>query len=150
LCYIVLILQPNDEVGVKLLESRGFFTESYWYWIGLAALVGFAVILNILFTLALHYLNRNDRLVSLTIKFVVFRILFMCLSSRSSDSIVWVYFSAPGKQQAVVAEDLLEENQEREMQTLRLKRSNSFSPRHPPPQHEIQTPGNIFHEIPTI
>eukprot|EP00253_Pinus_taeda_P036215 PITA_36215 len=95
--------KPNYEIGVKLLKSGGFFTESYWYWISLAAVVGFVIILNILFTLALHYLDPL------------------------------------GKPQAIVADDVLEENQEREMQSLPLKGSNSFSPPHPPPQHKSET-----------
>eukprot|EP00253_Pinus_taeda_P030408 PITA_30408 len=49
--------KPNDLIGWKLLKSRGIFTDSYWYWIGVAALMGFAVTFNIFFILAMHYLN---------------------------------------------------------------------------------------------
>jgi ABC-type multidrug transport system ATPase subunit len=51
---------PNsaEPLGVEILKSRGFFTHAYWYWIGVGALLGFVILLNITFTLALTYLNR--------------------------------------------------------------------------------------------
>lgn len=52
---------PNatKPLGVQILESRGFFTHAYWYWIGIGALVGFVFLFNILFAVALSYLNRE-------------------------------------------------------------------------------------------
>ncbi|KAK1376049.1 hypothetical protein POM88_032242 [Heracleum sosnowskyi] len=47
----------NETIGVAVLKSRGFFPYSYWYWIGAGALVGFILILNFGYTLALMYLN---------------------------------------------------------------------------------------------
>ncbi|KAJ9537153.1 hypothetical protein OSB04_029886 [Centaurea solstitialis] len=44
-------------VGKALLKSRGFFNEDYWFWISLGALVGFSILFNILFILALTFLN---------------------------------------------------------------------------------------------
>ncbi|KAG7017438.1 Pleiotropic drug resistance protein 2-like protein [Cucurbita argyrosperma subsp. argyrosperma] len=44
-------------VGKVLLASRGFFKEESWYWICIAALFGFNLLFNILFTIALTYLN---------------------------------------------------------------------------------------------
>ncbi|KAL4332228.1 hypothetical protein GQ457_07G032970 [Hibiscus cannabinus] len=44
-------------VGQLLLKSRGFFTEDYWFWICVAALFGFSILFNVLFTVALTYLN---------------------------------------------------------------------------------------------
>ncbi|XP_022934568.1 pleiotropic drug resistance protein 2-like isoform X1 [Cucurbita moschata] len=44
-------------VGKVLLASRGFFKEENWYWICIAALFGFNLLFNILFTIALTYLN---------------------------------------------------------------------------------------------
>ncbi|KAI3707559.1 hypothetical protein L6452_26185 [Arctium lappa] len=44
-------------VGEALLKSRSFFTEDYWFWISLGALVGFSILFNILFILALTFLN---------------------------------------------------------------------------------------------
>nr|XP_017215736.1 PREDICTED: pleiotropic drug resistance protein 1-like [Daucus carota subsp. sativus] len=47
----------GDTVGVALLKSRGFFPYSYWYWIGAGALVGFILLLNLGYTVALKYLD---------------------------------------------------------------------------------------------
>ncbi|KAL8113884.1 hypothetical protein AgCh_020969 [Apium graveolens] len=47
----------NETIGVEVLKSRGFFPYSYWYWIGAGALVGFIVLLNFGYTLALVFLN---------------------------------------------------------------------------------------------
>jgi len=41
------------------LKSRGFFTESYWYWIGVGALVGYTLLFNFGYMLALTFLNRE-------------------------------------------------------------------------------------------
>ncbi|GMI91873.1 pleiotropic drug resistance 12, ATP-binding cassette G40, PLEIOTROPIC DRUG RESISTANCE 12 [Hibiscus trionum] len=50
----------TERLGVLILKARGFFTEAYWYWIGVGALVGFILVFNILYTLALTYLNPLD------------------------------------------------------------------------------------------
>lgn len=47
----------NKTVGRAVLESRGLFAEAKFYWIGIGALVGFCVLLNILYTVALACLN---------------------------------------------------------------------------------------------
>ncbi|CAK9174554.1 unnamed protein product [Ilex paraguariensis] len=44
-------------LGVAVLKNFDVFPEKRWFWIGAAALLGFAVLFNILFTLALMYLN---------------------------------------------------------------------------------------------
>ncbi|KAK7396652.1 hypothetical protein VNO78_17807 [Psophocarpus tetragonolobus] len=44
-------------VGKVLLKSRGFYTEEYWFWICIGALVGFSLLFNLLFIVALIYLN---------------------------------------------------------------------------------------------
>jgi len=49
----------NETLGVQSLESRGVFPEAKWYWIGLGALLGFVMLFNYLFTLALAYLKRE-------------------------------------------------------------------------------------------
>jgi hypothetical protein len=46
-------------LGEALLRARGLFPESYWYWIGVGALIGYTVLFNILFTFFLAYLNRK-------------------------------------------------------------------------------------------
>ncbi|QCD97794.1 ATP-binding cassette [Vigna unguiculata] len=50
---------PNSTtpLGVEVLKSRGFFTEPKWYWIGVGALFGYAIVFNITYILALSYLN---------------------------------------------------------------------------------------------
>ncbi|KAL4031747.1 hypothetical protein IC575_010037 [Cucumis melo] len=52
-------------IGKLLVGIRGFFKEEYWYWICVAALFGFNLLFNILFTVALTYLNpiTNSRTV---------------------------------------------------------------------------------------
>ncbi|KAK4798053.1 hypothetical protein SAY86_030379 [Trapa natans] len=47
----------NETLGVEVLKSRGFFTSAYWYWIGVGALIGFVLLFNFGFTMALKYLN---------------------------------------------------------------------------------------------
>ncbi|XP_022882360.1 ABC transporter G family member 32-like isoform X1 [Olea europaea var. sylvestris] len=47
----------NLSLGTALLKSRSLFPESYWYWIGVGALVGYIILFNILFTFFLSYLN---------------------------------------------------------------------------------------------
>ncbi|OVA05946.1 ABC transporter-like [Macleaya cordata] len=48
---------PETTVGKMLLKSRGMFTEEYWYWICIGALVGFSLLFNICFLAALTYLT---------------------------------------------------------------------------------------------
>nr|CAD1823989.1 unnamed protein product [Ananas comosus var. bracteatus] len=47
----------NESLGVEVLTSRGVFPEAKWYWIGFGALIGYLFLFNILFTLAITYLN---------------------------------------------------------------------------------------------
>ncbi|KAL6591851.1 hypothetical protein ACP70R_049714 [Stipagrostis hirtigluma subsp. patula] len=47
----------NETLGVQVLKSRGVFPEARWYWIGFGAVLGFTVLFNTLFTLALTYLR---------------------------------------------------------------------------------------------
>lgn len=52
--------QSSDNVtrlGVAVLKQFDVFPEEKWYWIGIAALLGFTVLFNILFLIALTYLN---------------------------------------------------------------------------------------------
>ncbi|XP_058737878.1 pleiotropic drug resistance protein 1-like [Vicia villosa] len=50
---------PNstEPLGIEVLKSRGFFTESYWYWIGVGALIGYTLFFNIGYILALTFLK---------------------------------------------------------------------------------------------
>lgn len=47
-----------ESLGVEVLKSRGFFPHAYWYWIGVGGLIGYILVFNAGFTLALTYLNR--------------------------------------------------------------------------------------------
>ncbi|XP_078443948.1 ABC transporter G family member 36-like [Wolffia australiana] len=47
----------TEPLGVLVLRSRSIFTEPMWYWIGVAALIGYALLFNLSIILALHYLN---------------------------------------------------------------------------------------------
>ncbi|KAL3008127.1 hypothetical protein AAZX31_07G014600 [Glycine max] len=49
----------NKTLGIQILESRGYFTHEYWYWIGIGALIGFMFLFNIIYTLALTYLSHK-------------------------------------------------------------------------------------------
>ncbi|GMN70846.1 hypothetical protein TIFTF001_055090, partial [Ficus carica] len=51
----------TQPLGIQVLEGRGFFTESKWYWLGVGALLGFILVLNLLFILALTLLNAFDK-----------------------------------------------------------------------------------------
>ncbi|KAL2344926.1 hypothetical protein Fmac_006211 [Flemingia macrophylla] len=50
---------PNstEPLGVEVLKSRGFFTQSYWYWIAVGALIGYTLLFNFGYILALVYLS---------------------------------------------------------------------------------------------
>ncbi|RLM85200.1 ABC transporter G family member 36-like [Panicum miliaceum] len=47
----------NETLGVQVLKSHGVFPEAKWYWIGFGALLGFTLLFNALFTLALTFLR---------------------------------------------------------------------------------------------
>lgn len=49
-------------LGKALLKARSLFSESYWYWIGVGALIGYTILFNILFTFFLSKLNRKSTL----------------------------------------------------------------------------------------
>lgn len=49
----------TEPLGVGLLKSRGIFLEAHWYWIGVGALIGYILLFNFLYTLALKYLDRK-------------------------------------------------------------------------------------------
>ncbi|PKI62062.1 hypothetical protein CRG98_017435, partial [Punica granatum] len=52
-------IPPNtmEPLGIQVLKARGFFTDAYWYWIGVGALFGFVILFNFGFSIALAYLN---------------------------------------------------------------------------------------------
>jgi hypothetical protein len=46
----------TKSLGVQVLENRGQVTHAYWYWLGVGALVGFIIIFNIGFTVAIAFM----------------------------------------------------------------------------------------------
>uniref|UniRef100_A0A2P2LLI8 Uncharacterized protein MANES_16G064000 n=2 Tax=Rhizophora mucronata TaxID=61149 RepID=A0A2P2LLI8_RHIMU len=48
-------------LGEAVLKERSLFTESYWYWIGVGALLGYTILFNVMFTFFLAYLNPWGR-----------------------------------------------------------------------------------------
>jgi ABC-type cobalamin/Fe3+-siderophores transport system ATPase subunit len=53
----LLQIQNGTTLGVTVLKNRGIFTEAKWYWIGLGALIGYTLLFNLLYTLALSVLS---------------------------------------------------------------------------------------------
>ncbi|KAJ1376806.1 P-loop containing nucleoside triphosphate hydrolase [Sesbania bispinosa] len=51
----------NNNLGAVYLDTRGFFTDSYWYWLGFGALVGFVFLFNMMFGVALAVLGPFDK-----------------------------------------------------------------------------------------
>ncbi|XP_031120033.1 ABC transporter G family member 35-like [Ipomoea triloba] len=51
----------GERLGTKVMENYDVFAEKRWFWIGSAALMGFAVFFNVLFTFALTYLNPLEQ-----------------------------------------------------------------------------------------
>jgi len=49
----------GSTVGLTVLSQRGLFTQDWWRWVGVGALLGFCVLFNILILLAQTYLNRE-------------------------------------------------------------------------------------------
>jgi len=47
----------GSTLGKMVITGRGFFAEAYWYWIAVAALIGFVLVFNIMFALSLALLK---------------------------------------------------------------------------------------------
>lgn len=50
-------MSGNTTLGNQVLESRGLHFDDYFYWISFGALMGFTLLFNIGFTLALTFLK---------------------------------------------------------------------------------------------
>lgn len=57
---VLQVTNSSISLGVKVLQNFDVFPNRNWYWIGIAAILGFAILFNILFTVALTYLNRKN------------------------------------------------------------------------------------------
>ncbi|XWS19045.1 hypothetical protein CRYUN_Cryun32bG0097300 [Craigia yunnanensis] len=51
----------TESLGIEVLKSKGFFQDAHWYWIGVGGLLGFTLLFNFCFTLALTYLNPFEK-----------------------------------------------------------------------------------------
>ncbi|KAJ0884371.1 putative monosaccharide-transporting ATPase [Helianthus annuus] len=49
----------DTTLGKFLVTSRGMFAESYWYWIAVGALLGYTLIYNVLYVVALRFLSSE-------------------------------------------------------------------------------------------
>ncbi|KAI7727852.1 hypothetical protein M8C21_031340, partial [Ambrosia artemisiifolia] len=113
------------KLGIQVLKNFDVPTESYWYWIGTGALVGFTVLLNVLFTLALMYLDQKTNLLN-----------------TNADVL------AVGKPQAIISKETaaeMEANQEDSKESPRLRISTSK--REKPPKSLIAADGNNTREM---
>ncbi|KAK4380974.1 Pleiotropic drug resistance protein 1 [Sesamum angolense] len=54
-------LENGTKLGVLVMESRGFFPQAYWYWIGVGGLFGFVWLFNIFYLLSLTYLKPFEK-----------------------------------------------------------------------------------------
>lgn len=60
----MIALQSSDastSLGTAVLKNFDVYTDKNWYWIGTAAILGFAVLFNVLFTFALAYFSRKSK-----------------------------------------------------------------------------------------
>ncbi|PKA53837.1 Putative pleiotropic drug resistance protein 7 [Apostasia shenzhenica] len=55
--YVTGASTSNKTVGLLFLESRGLFPQAKWFWIGAVALIGYILLFNIIYTIALTFLN---------------------------------------------------------------------------------------------
>lgn len=46
-----------DTVGLQLLKSRGYLPQAYWFWISVGGLLGYVLLLNFIFVIALTFLD---------------------------------------------------------------------------------------------
>ena len=54
-----MIDATGQTLGEQFLRIRGIFVDKNWYWIGVAALLGYMFLFNILFVLFLEWLDRE-------------------------------------------------------------------------------------------
>jgi len=50
-------MSANSTMGQQVLDNRGLNFDGYFYWVSLAALIGFTVLFNVGFTFMLTFLN---------------------------------------------------------------------------------------------
>ncbi|KAF3650989.1 Pleiotropic drug resistance protein 1 [Capsicum annuum] len=93
----------TETLGVSFLKSRGIFPEARWYWIGAGALLGYVLLFNLLFTVALAYLNRKN--LPTTMQSSLIFISRMIVTYQQGGN----FCAAFGKPQAVLSEESVAE-----------------------------------------
>jgi hypothetical protein len=101
---ILDISKSNETLGVQVLKSRGVFPEAKWYWIGFGAMIGFTLLFNTLFTLALTYLRREYLRNSLLMVCYIFLVLTI-----SKPAIAFLLYPAYGNSRPSISEEELKE-----------------------------------------
>nr|AIU41654.1 ABC transporter family protein [Hevea brasiliensis] len=51
----------TESLGVQFIKNNGFFPHAYWYWLGLGASAGYIFVFNILYTVALTFLDQFEK-----------------------------------------------------------------------------------------
>ena len=123
---------PNttEPLGVQVLKSRGFFTDAYWYWLGLGALAGFILLFNFGFTLALSFLNR----------LYPYHLQLSFPKVGNSDIIFAYICAAFGKNQAVISEESQSnEHDNRTGGTIQLSTSGRSSDKSHPSESSFES-----------
>lgn len=77
-------------LGEKVLINNGVFPHAFWYWLGVAALFGYMILFNTIYTLALTYLNRQYNLTPVTI--IRWVPIFLCLFFQSGQFTLLLLF----------------------------------------------------------
>ncbi|KAL9167878.1 hypothetical protein ABFS82_05G126500 [Erythranthe guttata] len=79
-------LVNGTKLGVLVMESRGFFPQAYWFWIGAGATFGFIILFNIFYLLSLTFLDRKRFffffLVSFSNIFLLNLLIFTCKKTK--------------------------------------------------------------------
>ncbi|KAH9666387.1 ABC transporter G family member 40 [Citrus sinensis] len=54
---------PNKTkpLGIEVLDSRGFFTDAYWYWLGVGALTGFIILFQFAFGTSKAFISEESQ-----------------------------------------------------------------------------------------
>ncbi|KFK34600.1 hypothetical protein AALP_AA5G166700 [Arabis alpina] len=97
-------MQPtNLTLGRTILQTRGLNYDGYMYWVSLCALLGFIVLFNTIFTLALTFLKC---------KFIIYSINACFFKTQTATYLNIIYqMTAPTSSRAMISLDKLSELQ---------------------------------------
>ncbi|XP_022154870.1 pleiotropic drug resistance protein 1-like [Momordica charantia] len=56
-----VVPSKGETLGVLIMKLHGFFPSADWYWIGVGAMIGFTLLFNFCYALALTYLNPLNK-----------------------------------------------------------------------------------------